>query len=114
MAIFARRERFMRSPPASPRIAAIACAVPPHRISQREVMETATRLFDRRTSEIERLLPAFSNAGVDSRYSCVPLEWYFEAHGWRERNAPFVENALTRSEDRRVGNEVVRTCNTRW
>lgn len=89
----------MRSPPASPRITAIACAVPPHRISQREVMETATRLFDRRTSEIERLLPAFGNAGVDSRYSCVPLEWYFEAHGWRERNALYVENALALSAE---------------
>src|SRR3546814_12579282 len=42
---------------------------------------------------------AFSNAGVDSRYSCVPLEWYFEAHGWRERNALYVENALTLSAE---------------
>ncbi len=82
------------SPSPPPRIAAEATAVPVHRISQDEVTECAARLFDRRASEIDRLLPAFGNAGIDFRYSCVPLEWYFEAHGWRERNELYVTHAL--------------------
>ena len=34
------------------------------------------------------------NTGIDRRYSCVPMEWYEEPHGWTERNALYVENAL--------------------
>ncbi len=77
-----------------PEIAAIATAVPPHQIAQSEVAALAARLFDRDASEIERLLPAFANAGIDHRHSCVPLDWYLEPHGWRERNALYVEHAL--------------------
>lgn len=77
-----------------PRIAAVATAVPPYRLDQGEAQRLAAMLFDRRSSEIERLLPAFENAGIDRRYACVPADWYFAPHGWRERNALYVENAV--------------------
>lgn len=46
------------------------------------------------TELFERLRPAYANAGIDQRYSCVPLSWYGEPHGWRERTALYIDNAL--------------------
>ncbi len=54
----------------------------------------ARALFGRRDDEIERLLPVFDNAGIETRYSCVPLEWYLEPSSWKDRNQLFLENAL--------------------
>ena len=63
-------------------------------LRQDDVVAFARELFgaDR---EIERLIPAFSNAGIASRRSCVPLAWYAESHGWKEKNSLYVENAVT-------------------
>jgi alkylresorcinol/alkylpyrone synthase len=77
-----------------PRVAAIATAVPTHRLEQPEIERLAEHVFDRRTSEIQRLLPVYANAGIESRYSCVPVEWFFGPHGWRERNALYLDHAL--------------------
>ena len=52
------------------------------------------RAFDRSQSEIERLLPVFANAGVATRYFCMPIEWYLEPHGWVERNHLYVTHAV--------------------
>ena len=56
-----------------PRVAAIATAVPTHRLEQPEIERLAEHVFDRRTSEIQRLLPVYANAGIESRYSCVQV-----------------------------------------
>lgn len=77
-----------------PRLAAVATAVPPHVIRQADVVALTTRIFDRKQSEIERLLPVYVNAGIDTRHSCVPLDWYAGEHSWAERNAIYVENAV--------------------
>jgi alkylresorcinol/alkylpyrone synthase len=80
---------------ADPRLLAIATAVPPYRLGQGDVAERARRLFaDRADTDIERLLPVFAHAGIDCRYSCVPIDWYGDAHGWGDRTALYVENAV--------------------
>lgn len=62
-------------------------------------MARARVLFDGRDSEeLTRLLPVFANAGIETRYSCVPLEWYEESHGWAEKNRLFLDNAVTLME----------------
>jgi alkylresorcinol/alkylpyrone synthase len=78
-----------------PTIEAVATALPPHEIRQADVEALARRIFDREGTEIERLMPVFANAGIARRYSCVPLEWYEDAHGWRERNDLYERHALT-------------------
>jgi alkylresorcinol/alkylpyrone synthase len=45
-------------------------------------------------TDFERLVPAYANAGIETRHSCVPLGWYEREVGWRERNALYLENAL--------------------
>lgn len=69
-------------------------AVPPIALRQEDVIARAAILFDRRTGELDRLLPAFRNTGIETRYSCVPLEWYERDHTWSERNRLYVENAI--------------------
>jgi alkylresorcinol/alkylpyrone synthase len=82
-----------------PSLLSVATAVPRFRLAQADVAALAPRLFDRSRSEIDRLMPVFDNAGIANRHSCVPLDWYLEPHGWRERNALYVENAIALLED---------------
>ncbi len=76
-----------------PRLLALKSAVPPYALAQRDVMRRAEQLFAGRR-DITRLLPVFENTGIDTRYSCVPIDWYAEPHGWKERTALYVENAV--------------------
>ena len=76
----------------SPRLLSLATAVPPFALGQPEVAERARRLFGD-AEDVERLMPVFANAGIERRYSCVPIDWYEKPHGWSERNALYLEHA---------------------
>ena len=76
-----------------PRLLALKTAVPPHVLEQHVVADIARTLFGGKT-DIERMLPVFENSGIECRYSCVPPDWYLADHGWRDRNAIFIENAV--------------------
>jgi alkylresorcinol/alkylpyrone synthase len=82
----------------APRILSVATALPPHRVGQEEAKTFARGMFSRRDGDIERLLPIFDNVNVDSRYFCVPVEWFERDHGFPEKNALYVEHALDLSE----------------
>ncbi len=75
-----------------PRILSLATAVPNHVLDQADVARIARRIFD--GDNIDYMLPIFDNAGIHRRYSCVPLDWYLEPVGWKERNALYLDNAL--------------------
>lgn len=80
--------------PDLPRLVALATAVPAHALGQPDVARRARHLFsETASSDLDRLMPVFANAGIERRYSCVPLEWYEHAHGWAERNALYLEHA---------------------
>ena len=83
---------------ASPGIISVATALPPHRIGQREVKEFAHSLFSESFKDMERLAPIFDNVQVDSRYFCVPRDWFEREHSFPERNALYIEHALDLSE----------------
>src|SRR5215471_1519014 len=78
---------------AVPRLLALATAVPPYRLDQDDVVERVKLLFGR-SENIDRLLPVFTNTGIRTRYSCVPIEWYDQEHGWAERNRIYLASAL--------------------
>lgn len=71
-------------------IVSIASAVPPYKFSQAEALKHAEELFP----HLNHLRSVFLNTGIETRYSCVPLEWYREQHGWTDRAAIYQENAL--------------------
>ncbi|MDX2143182.1 MAG: 3-oxoacyl-[acyl-carrier-protein] synthase III C-terminal domain-containing protein [Rhodospirillaceae bacterium] len=72
----------------------IATAYPPYRFGQEDVMAQAQAVFGHRPELMRRMMAAYGNAGVATRYSCVPIEWYARDHGWPERMALFESNAL--------------------
>src|SRR5215218_10563833 len=81
-----------------PRILSVATAVPPHRVEQWEIKELARRLFAGKFRDLERLLPVFDNAQIETRHFCQPLKWYGREWSFPERNALYVEQALELSE----------------
>ena len=87
-----------------PRLLALATAVPPYALRQSDVRARASRLFAGAGEDIAHLLPVFENAGIETRYSCVPIEWYDEAGGWKDRNRIYLDNALALLE------QVTRAC----
>jgi len=74
------------------RLLALKSAVPSHILEQCDVTTRAANLF-RGRRDIDRLLPVFTNTGIDRRYSCVPIEWYVDPHGWQDRTNLYIENA---------------------
>ena len=76
-----------------PRLLAVSTAVPPYPLDQNDVVERVKLLFGR-SDNLDRLLPVFTNTGIRTRYSCVPIEWYDREHGWAERNRIYLASAL--------------------
>ncbi len=72
----------------------IATSYPSFLIRQHEVMAMAAEVFGHRPELMQRMSKSYGNAGVKQRYSCVPLAWYAEPHGWPERARLFEENAV--------------------
>lgn len=82
------------APAREPRLISLATAVPAHVLRQDQVKAAARHAFAARGADIERLLPVFDHAGVEIRYSCIPLRQYLEPWTWKARNQIYVENAL--------------------
>ncbi len=69
-----------------PRILSTATTRPPHRLLQEEAREFARSHFADAHADIERLLPVFDNAGIQTRFLCQPLDWYTEPQSFAEKN----------------------------
>lgn len=76
------------------RISALATAVPEFVLHQSDVVARATEIFAPDVPNFDRFAPVYANAGVATRYSCVPLEWYGRPHTFTERNDLYIENAV--------------------
>src|SRR5438477_9333551 len=87
-----------------PRLLALATAVPPYALHQSDVRARAQHLFSGAGDELARLLPIFANAEIETRYSCVPIEWYDAPVGWKVRNRIYLDSAVALLE------QVARTC----
>ena len=88
----------------TPRLLSIATAVPSHVLRQDEVRSAAARLFTGHFERFSRLEAVYANAQIETRYSCVPLTWYAEPHGFTERNRLFIDNAVD------LLDQAARTC----
>lgn len=76
-----------------PRLLALKSAVPPYVIAQSDAAQGAQNLFSK-VRDMARLYPVFANTGIERRYSCVPIDWYLEDHGWKDRTQLYIENAV--------------------
>ena len=70
-----------------------------HILVQSEVASAAADLFSGEYSDFKRLLPVYANAEIDTRCSCVPLDWYLQPHSFSERNDLYLKHALDLIED---------------
>ncbi len=83
---------------ANPRVLSVATAVPRHRVAQETAKDFARAMFSEAYRDVERLLPVFDHVQIEGRNFCVPPEWFYEDHGFAEKNDLYVENALDLSE----------------
>jgi alkylresorcinol/alkylpyrone synthase len=70
----------------------VATAVPPYALEQSDVAQRVRAQFSR-SAVVQRLMPVFETTGIRRRYSCVPVEWYYEQQSWPARNAVYLESA---------------------
>ncbi|PJK27732.1 type III polyketide synthase [Minwuia thermotolerans] len=75
-------------------MAGLTVANPDHVLEQAEVARRAGELFGGALASFDRLRPVYENAAIDTRYSCVPIDWYQEAHGFGARNDLYIRNAV--------------------
>lgn len=80
-----------------PRILALASAFPSHRLEQAFARREMARLCEGQP-HLERLLPVFDRAGVDSRYLVHAPEWYLTPRSFEERNEEYAVRALELAE----------------
>ena len=67
--------------------------VPPHRMLQSDAAAAARRIFAHRYAAFERMAPVFETAGIRTRHTVKPIDWYLTDLGWPERNAAYLEGA---------------------
>jgi alkylresorcinol/alkylpyrone synthase len=80
--------------PQSAKLLSVATAVPPHCLEQSDVAAAAHKGFASRFGAFSRLSKVFESSGIQRRYAAQPLEWYFGAIGWPERNAAYLDGAV--------------------
>lgn len=78
-----------------PRLVSLDVASPKHTLEQEDVARRAIAMFAPGPSGWDRLSPIYRNAEIETRQSCVPIDWYEEGHSFPERNDLFLENATT-------------------
>ena len=71
-------------------LAGIATAVPQYKYSQADALERARYLMPR----CSYLAEVYDHTGIETRYSCVPMDWYKNRDGWKESNPIYVEASL--------------------
>ncbi|WP_066313057.1 type III polyketide synthase [Bacillus sp. FJAT-29814] len=87
-----------------PSIISVAEVLPPFEIRQEQVCEFARNLFAKSFKDIERLLQAFPNGQIEKRHFVKEIDWYGDEHSFEEKNAAFVEAAVT------LGKEAITKC----
>jgi alkylresorcinol/alkylpyrone synthase len=78
----------------TPRLVALATAVPAFDMSQDEVARRGADLFATTHGGFERLAPIYKNAEIDTRHACMPIDWYLQPHSFPERNNLFLTHAV--------------------
>lgn len=69
----------------------LATAVPPHVVEQHEAKARAREAFGGNKLLFDRLAGVFDNAGIARRHIVAPLDWYMTSHGWKDRNAVYLD-----------------------
>lgn len=74
-------------------ILALATASPPNQLPQREVAVVARQLFEPHFPQFDRMAKVFETAGIRTRQSVMPIEWYLESRDWPDRAEAYLVGA---------------------
>lgn len=77
-----------------PTIRAVATALPPYCVPQMLVRDLARAHFAPALPNIDRYMPVFGHAQIDTRYFVAPPEWYLARRSFGECNDLFIEAAV--------------------
>lgn len=66
----------------------------PHQITQESAMDFAREMFGSSFKDIERLLKAFKNGQVDTRYFSKDIDWFKAHHSFEEKNDLYIDQAV--------------------
>ncbi len=72
----------------------LATASPPHILRQGEVAEVARQLFAGRFPQFDRMAGVFGTAGVHTRQSVMPIDWYLKPRDWPQRAAAYLKGGV--------------------
>lgn len=72
----------------------ISRVVPKHTINPTQSRTLASSLFQDSDLHLDRLLPIFENAGIDTRYIVKEPEWYKENRSFPDKNNEFLNLSL--------------------
>jgi alkylresorcinol/alkylpyrone synthase len=70
-------------------ILSVGTALPAHRLTQDAARDWARTHFSGRFSAFERMEPVFTNSGIDTRHTAMPIEWYGQDQDWASRTAAY-------------------------
>ena len=73
---------------------ALSTASPPNVLRQDEVAAAARSLLQDRFPGFDRMAPVFSTAGINTRQSAMPIEWFLEPRSWPERTEAYLRVAV--------------------
>ena len=77
----------------------LATALPPYELPQDLARDAACEILGDRYPAFERLVPTFESAGIDKRYSVVPLDWFRASQGWGARQKAYLSGATAMFRD---------------
>ena len=80
-------------------IGSVTTAVPGTRVSQADAREYSKRFFRGKLRSLDRLLPVFENADIDSRYLSVPKSWFDSPKTLQEKNDTYIRVATALSAE---------------
>lgn len=78
-----------------PRLVDVVSAPPEHVVPQAVAAAFARQTFAGRLPQLERLMPIFEHAAIETRRTCQPLDWYQRDHSLAETSAAYLEAATT-------------------
>lgn len=67
----------------------LATASPAFEMPQNQVVEAARGAFRDSFPQFDRMAPVFQTAGIRTRQSAMPIDWYLQPRGWPERMAEY-------------------------
>lgn len=80
-------------------IRSLVTATPPTHVAQAVALERARTVFASRMPFFPQLEQVFNNAAIDTRHSCLPVEWFMGPADFEEKSRLYVEHATTIAQD---------------